>query len=188
MGAAVAVQEQAERPSLFELITVLVICAGLLVGLGALDERAQEREAARATAVLAEQAERAAGRNEREAMTAPSATAYVRTDRVGRESSPIVIPAGPAWGPATSVVSHTQKSEPQASPTPVLQRIDRTRPAVASGSLPVASRPSAAKTSPTTLEGRSAGPILLVLMGLLGLSMVAGGLRLLRQPPVGVTR
>ena len=71
----------AARLALAGLI-VLVICAGLLVGLGILDDRAARREAARAQAVLAERADRSAQRAEREAMTAPSAPAFTHVSAV----------------------------------------------------------------------------------------------------------
>lgn len=198
MGAAVAVHERSDRPNLFEVAAVLVVCAGLLVALATIDDRAARREAAKATAVLAQRAERAGERAERESMTAPAAPPHARTDRLGRESSPIVIPAGPAWSAGTSVVSHTQKSDPDPISTP-MQRIDgpRVPPAArhpAKADAPAAEAPApavAAKpASAAAPERTDAGPILLLLMGLAGLSMIAGGLRLLTraQPPVGVTR
>jgi hypothetical protein len=75
-----------ERPGILEVVLVLAICGGLLMGLATLDDRAARREATRAHAVLAERAEVSTERAAREDMTPTRA--------------PAVAPAGPVWGQA----------------------------------------------------------------------------------------
>jgi hypothetical protein len=174
MGTAVAVHE-AERPGWIEILSVLATCAVLLVVLGTLDDRAARREAARARTVLDERATKAGERASREAMTAPRASP--RPDRLGRDHSPIVIPAGPAWGPGTSVVSHTQ--EARRAPTPVpLRRIE--------GRATAGYEAEAAPVEATGNGGGTAiwdgsGPVLLILMAGAGVSMSAAGIRMLSR-------
>src|SRR5687768_3941476 len=90
--------EPADRPGWLEKILVLGICAALLVVVQIADQNGRQRNEQKAEQVLAERAERSGERASREAMTAPVA----RSDRLG---TPVVIPAGPAMGPANSVVS-----------------------------------------------------------------------------------
>lgn len=185
VGAAVAVHESADRPGWPEIVIVLLICSGLLVGLGIVDDRAARREAARAAEVLDERAKRAGERASRESMTAQAAPVGARTDNLGRESSPIVIPAGPAWGPGTSVVSHTQTSEPQAAAAaPPLRRIDGPPLPAVTTEHPMFAPPVRSPIVPAAapVPARTdAGPVLLLLMGGAGLSLAGAGLRLLSR-------
>jgi hypothetical protein len=150
VGAAVAIHQPKDRPGIVEVVLVLAVCAGVLMALATFDDRASRREAARAGAVLAERAKVSAERAARESMTAP------RTERLGREDTPIAIPAGPAFGPGSAVMSIPRKA--------------------------AAPRPAAAAASPRSAARDDAfGPVLLLLMGGGGLSMVGAGLRLLSR-------
>ena len=187
VGVALAVPERADRPGWLERVLVLGICAGLLVAVATIDERAAGREAARAHEVIAERAQRAAERSSREAMTAPTASASARTERLGRES-PIVIAAGPALGPATSVVSEQQAAAP--APGAVLRRVQGPRvpdalsaipePAPAAASAPAAA-PAPVLPAPAATARHDDGPLMLMLMAALGLSRAGGGLRLISR-------
>ena len=153
MGAAVAVHEHEslERPSWFERVLVLGICAGLLVGVAILDDRAADRESLRAREVIAERAQRAAERSNREAMTAPAAMIAPRTERLGRDA-PIVIAV-------SSSGAGTVLTEPSAA----------------------TEQPSGTAGAVATSTSRTDDPLLLTLMAALGLSMAGGGLRLLSR-------
>lgn len=145
MGAvAVAVHEPADRPGWLEKILVLGVCVGLLAFVHVADQRGRERNERRAQQVMSERAERSGERASREAMSAPAA----RTERLG---SPIMIPAGGAMGPATSVVSQRRPE-----------------------------RPTAATTVATASRGDVDTTLLLLLAGV-GLSMCGAGLRLLSR-------
>lgn len=166
---------------------MLVICAALLVGLAALDDRAARREAARAAEVLGERAERAGQRASREAMFAPAAA---RTDSVGRDADPIVVPAGPGWGAGAPAVAHARRTAPAATPSPrhALHRIEGPRVPRATSAIPEPPMPPVQPAAPpapapaATAPRRSdAGSILLLLMGAAGLSMTGGGLRLISR-------
>jgi hypothetical protein len=163
-----------------EILTVLGVCAVLLVALGMLDNRAARREAARATAVVNERSTVAGERASREAMTAPT---LARPDHLGRDAWPIVIPAGSAWGPGTSVVSHTQRQRPevQAVTTPGYRKQRPDPPLTGDDTAEVPAAPVAAGGGD---GGRwdAASPILLLLMAAAGLSMSAAGLRMLSRP------
>lgn len=174
MGVAVATPQRADRPGRLERILVLGICSALLVVVNAADERGRERNEARAEKVMAE---RAAERSSREAMTAPAAGAEPARARRGRlgEEEPIVIPAGSALGPATSVVQRRAVGpEPSSSSTTIPE--PQTAPAT----------PAASASVPAGAAAASAGsggdePLLLALMAALGLSMAGGGLRLVSR-------
>ena len=176
MGAAIAVHEYEsfERPGWFERILVLGICAGLLIGLAILDDRAAERETLRAQEVIAERTQRAVERSSREAMTAPAAALVPRTERLGGDS-PIVIAAGPSLGPATSVVSEQSVLHRVQGPTTSDTATAIPEPAMA----PLQAAPVPAPVAATT--ARNDEPLLLMLMAALGLSMAGGGLRLLSR-------
>ena len=192
MAAAVAVQERFERPGWFERILVLGICAGLIVALAIYDERAAQRETARAKAVIAERAQRAAERSNREAMTAPAATgattaAAPRTERLGGDTR-IVIAGGPGLGPAASIVSREAAADTGApSPQSVMRRVQGpSSPTIATAipeppTTPSVPAPAPAAAPAVTASTRDDQPLLLMLMAALGLSMAGGGLRLISR-------
>lgn len=168
MGVAVAAPQSADRPGWLEKVLVLGICTALLVVVNASDERGRERHERRAEKVMAE---RAGERSSREAMTAADAPARARRGRLGEEE-PIVIPAGSALGPATSVVR---------------RRATGPRPSGTSTTIPepVTSAPAPPRAAPAPVAAARAGggdePLMLALMAALGLSMAGGGLRLISR-------
>ncbi len=109
MGAAVAVHEPAERPGWLEKLLVLGICAGLFVAVHAADQRGRERNEARAREVLAERAQRAAARANRETMTGPAAAARTQGD-----GSSIVLPGGISFG-GPPAATRTAPAKPVAA-------------------------------------------------------------------------
>jgi hypothetical protein len=201
---------QQDRPAVFEIFGILVVCAVLLTGLAKMDNSAARREASRAQIVLAEQAALAArskpSAKEQETVRTTTGPVTARTESLGSRG-PISIPVGAAWSPGTSAsVAHsrpTSTPKPPEVPSAEFRRIvgptaayepvapekpaERQAPVVLPKTGAPATMRRAAPGATSSTAASEPAPfhqrrnMLLGLMAACGLVMCAGGVTILRR-------